>query len=152
MLSSRRYLPRVLMYAGAVLFGILIGPLLAGLGARLLPAAAPQPVQAQVGGLQTSVNLAPDSPDDVYDCLPFSVGVFSNRVHVRCTVAATGGIYYFAAPTSDSKNAARVLSLMLTAKATGKTIRFYYTPSASGASYGCQDNDCRPFWGIEVLN
>jgi hypothetical protein len=151
-MMSSRFFRTALVVAGAIVLGMVLGPVLSGVVGRLLPAAAPQPVQAQAGEPQTALLLSPDSPDDVYDCIPFNVGVFSNRVHVRCTVAAPGGVYYFAAPTSDSKYAARVLSLMLTAKATGKTVRFYYNPSDSGASYGCSYSDCRPFWGIEVLN
>jgi hypothetical protein len=140
-----------LSYGSAILFGIVLGPFVAGLAGELWTVAR-QPAVAQAAEAVPVAVLAPDSPDATYICTPSYIGTFSNRVHVLCTVAAPGGIFYFAAPTSDSKNAARVLSVMLTAKALGKNLQIYYNPSGSGASYGCQTSDCRPIDAIEMTN
>jgi hypothetical protein len=140
-----------LLYVSAILFGIVLGQLVAGLmgGLRI---AASQPGVAQAAQVVPVAALAPDSPNATYICTPSFIGAFSNRVHVLCTVAAPGGIFYFAAPTSDSRNAARVLSIMLTAKSLGKNLQIYYDPAASGAAFGCQTNDCRPMTAIEMTN
>ena len=140
-----------LLYASAILFGIVLGLFVAGLEGGL-SGYHPQPAVAHAAEAASVAALAPDSPDATYVCTPRYIGNFSNRVHVLCTVAAPGGIYYFASPTSDSKNAARILSVMLTAKALGKNLQIYYNPSASGASYGCGTLDCRPIDAIEMMN
>ncbi len=155
-----------LTYGCAILLGILLGPFVAGLAGGLRNVApqfaAPQiaaaqapetaPRAAQPVAAQPAADLAPDSPDITYICTPSYIGTFSNRVHVLCTVAAPGGIFYFAAPTSDSKMAARVLSIMLTAKALGKNLQIYYNASGNGSAFGCQTNDCRPIDAIEMTN
>src|SRR3972149_2505988 len=133
----------VLIYAGAILLGVVLGQVASGLAGELRILAR-QPAQARAAAAAPVAALAPGSPEATYICTPSYIGTFSTRVHVLCTVAAPGGIFYFAAPTSDSKNAARVLSVMLTAKALGKNLQIYYDPSGSGAAYGCQTNDCRP--------
>ena len=143
-----------LLYSSAVLLGILTGPFIAGwitgTGAtgRSLPAAE----AADVAPLVALLPDSPDSPDAVFVCAPRYVGNFGNRIHVLCTTAATGGIIYFATPTSDSKNAARVLSIMLTAKALGKNLQIYYSTSGDGSAYGCGTSDCRPINYIEMMN
>ncbi len=90
---------------------------------------------------------------ETFICIPDTVAVFNTRVHVRCQQAAPGGIYYFAfCNKTDSATASRFLSVFTTAKATGKNLRIYYTPSdTSGTACGCQSNDCRVIWGAEVL-
>ena len=140
-----------LLYGSAILLGIVLGQLVAGLAGGLR-IAAKQPAVAQAAEAVPVAVLAPDSPDATYICTPSYIGAFTNRVHVLCTVAAPGGIYYFAAPTSDSRNAARVLSIMLTAKSLGKNLQIYYDPTASGAAYSCQTNDCRLITAIEMTN
>lgn len=140
-----------LFYMGAVLFGVVIGPFAANLAGKLRDGSG-QPVAAQAAEAVPAAVMAPDSPDVTYICTPSYIGAFPTRVHVLCTLPATGGIYYFAAPTSDSKNAARILSIMLTAKSLGKNLQIYYNPSGSGASYGCQTVDCRPIDAIEMTN
>lgn len=80
---------------------------------------------------------------DEISCAPSNVFVFSNRVHIRC-VESVGGIQYFAAPTADAAYAARVLSILSTATVAGRTVSIFYDPAdTSGASIGCQANDCR---------
>jgi hypothetical protein len=110
-----------LLCGAALLAGIVIGPFAAGL-AHAQWSSGSQPPVAQAAAAAPAALTAPDSPDAVYTCTPSYIGAFSNRVHVLCTAAAPGGIYYFAAPTSDSKNAARVLSIMLTAKSLGQNL------------------------------
>ena len=84
-------------------------------------------------------------------CTPFDVGVFIQRVHVRCTVAANVGgnlVSWWAYPTSDSAGASRFLSLFETAKATGTNITIYYDPAdLTGSTFGCGNSDCRRIWG-----
>ncbi len=140
-----------LLYVSAILFGIVLGQLAAGLAGGLRIATR-QPAVAQAAQAVPVAALAPDSPNATYICTPSFIGAFSNRVHVLCTVAAPGGIFYFAAPTSDSRNAARVLSIMLTAKSLGKNLQIYYDPAASGVAFGCQTNNCRPMTAIEMTN
>jgi hypothetical protein len=147
-MSKKMSWKTALAYACAILLGILLGPFVAGLAGGLraatLPAAAQAPETAPVTA------LAPDNPEATYICTPNYIGTFPTRVHVLCTVAASGGIFYFAAPTSDSKMAARVLSIMLTAKALGKNLQIYYSTSGDGSAYGCQTSNCRPIDAIEM--
>ncbi len=95
----------------------------------------------------------PDAPTDYFICTLTHIGAFTNRVHVRCSPPAPNNIYYFAAcSTSDSATVSRFLSIFTTAKATGKNLGIYYTPSdTSGTACGCASGDCRVLWGAEVL-
>jgi hypothetical protein len=142
-------------YGCAILLGIALGPSINRLIGRLQvfdqePAVARAAAPAAPPVVASS---APDSSDAVFTCTPSFIGAFPTRVHVLCTVAAPpGGIYYFAAPTSDSKNANRVLSIMLTAKALGKNLQIYYDTAGNGSAYGCQTGDCRPINAIEIMN
>jgi hypothetical protein len=141
----------VLLYGSAILIGIVLGPFAANVAGELRIVSS-QPVVAQAAEAAPMAVLAPNSPDVTYICTPTYIGAFQTRVHVLCSVAAPGGIFYFAAPTTDSKNAARVLSLMLTAKALGKNLQIYYDPNGDGSAFGCQTNDCRPIDAIEMMN
>ena len=138
-------------YLGAILFGIVIGTFSAGLVGRLVNGSGHIDV-AQAAEAVPAVVRAADSPDATYICTPSYIGAFSTRVHVLCTAPAPGGIYYFAAPTSDSRNANRVLSIILTAKSLGKTLQIYYDPNGDGSSFGCSTFDCRPITAIEITN
>jgi hypothetical protein len=89
-----------------------------------------------------AVSSASAAPTDTL-CTPVQVVDWGVRVHVRCS-AAVGGVVYFATPTSDAQHAARVLSLASTALVAGRTLVINYDPAdTSGASFGCQANDCR---------
>ena len=138
-------------YAGVVLFGILVGILATHWAGNLWNGGGKLAI-AQAAAAVPVVVQASDSPEDTFICTPSYIGAFSTRVHVLCTLPAPGGIYYFAAPTSDSKNAARVLSILLTAKSLGKTLQIYFNPSGDGSAFGCQMNDCRPITAIEMTN
>lgn len=95
---------------------------------------------------------APSAPTDVFTCTPFAVAAFETRVHVRCTQPYNTTIYYFAyCATKDSATASRMLSVFTTAKATGKDLFVYFTPSdTSGTACGCATADCRVVTGAEV--
>ncbi len=100
-----------------------------------LPAAAPPPQAAL----------------DSFTCAPVAVATFTLRVHVRCSLAAPGGIFFFAVSTSDSASASRFLSIFTTAKVTGKNVILFYTAAdTSGTAFGCGAADCRAATGAEV--
>src|SRR4030042_787678 len=122
---------------GVILFGIIIGTFSAGQVGRLWNGSRHIDEALAADAAPVAVS-APGSTDATYICTPSYIGAFSTRVHVLCTAPAPGGIYYFAAPTSDSKNANRVLSIILTAKSLGKTLQIYYDPNGNGTSFGCQ--------------
>lgn len=152
---SKSHLTRTMVvYVVIFLLGALLAPVLSRLNLAAV-LAGNRTAQAHTDDSQAvpADVLGPDAPDlSVYACNPDFVGEFIKRVHVHCTVAAPGGVYWFATPTSDSKLAARVFSLMLTAAAAGKYVRVYYDNAASGASYGCLVADCRPITYIELVN
>jgi hypothetical protein len=133
-----------------IMLGIVTGAFSSGILGRLWEnnrTSVAQAAEAAAGEVVPEGNI-----DATYICTPSYIGTFTNRVHVLCTAPAPGGIYYFAYPTSDSKTANRMLSIMLTAKTLGKTLQIYYDPSGSGSSYGCQVNDCRPITALEITN
>lgn len=115
---------------------ILLVATVAALALRRLPVRS---AHAQVGAASSFV------------CTPADVGVFIQRVHVRCTVTVNVGgnlVAYWAYPASDSAGASRFLSLFETAKATGTNITIYYDPAdLSGSTFGCGNSDCRRIWG-----
>lgn len=84
-------------------------------------------------------------------CTPVNVGVFDTRIHVRCSTAVSG-ILYFAAPTSNNNRAARLLAILSTAVAASHNLTIYYDPAdTSGSSIGCQTSDCRLIQSVELL-
>jgi hypothetical protein len=75
-------------------------------------------------------------------CNVQSVAVLDNRVHVDCGYGSW--IRFFAAPTSSSSEAARLLSMGQMAVATSKPLYFMYDANDnSAASYGCDYANCR---------
>ncbi|MGE5601656.1 MAG: hypothetical protein ACM30E_01315 [Nitrososphaerales archaeon] len=86
-----------------------------------------------------------------YTCSIANVATYIARIHVRCTVAAPGGILYFAYPTRDTANAARFLSLLSTAAVAGKQVQILYDPAdTSGGGYGCAVGDCRALRAVAL--
>lgn len=76
-------------------------------------------------------------------CVPIEVMNYHSRIHIKCA-SAIGGITYFAASTSDKAFVNRTLSILSTAQVAGRTLNILYDPAnRSGASIGCQVNDCR---------
>jgi hypothetical protein len=87
-----------------------------------------------------------------YLCYADNVAVFENRIHVRCTTAAAGGIGYFAFRNTDAAQTARHLSLLLVAYTTDSGIWVYYDPNdTSGGAWGCNVSDCRVFTGVSMV-
>ena len=84
-------------------------------------------------------------------CTPSRVGVFSNRVHVKCTVA-NAGILYYAFPTQDQAAAARFLAILNSALLTGRSLTILNDPAdtTSGPPVGCQASDCRLIIALDI--
>jgi hypothetical protein len=105
-------------------------------------------------GMPTRASSAPQLEVlDVFTCTPTHVGVFTNRVHVRCNPAAPNNIAYFAycSAGGNSTTANRFLSAFTTAKVTAKDLTIYFTASdLSGTDCSCLASDCRVLWGAEV--
>lgn len=134
---NRRVLGNVLVLVAALVLGMVLGPWLVGSlsGVALSEEVAAVPAQ----------EVEPAAPTS-HICSISEVGVFDSRIHVKCyTGGAPGGdIVYFAAPTTDTQRAARLLSLMLTADAAGKRLYIAYDTAASGAAFNCAVSNCRP--------
>ena len=98
-----------------------------------------------------SLLLSPAVRADQVNCTAEHVMVFNNRVHIQCT-ASVGGIFFFAAPVTDSAYVARVLNILATATAAGRTVIIQYDPSdTSGTAFGCQASDCRRLTAVGFL-
>lgn len=81
--------------------------------------------------------------DTWVNCTPVNIATYASRVHVRCS-AATAGILYFAVSASDTAFAQRFVSIGTSALISGRTLQvFYDTADTSGAAFGCASNDCR---------
>ena len=79
-----------------------------------------------------------------HSCISVDVTTFPERIHVRCGTAASGGIIFFAVPTANNENAARILSTLLAGHIAGRTMVIGYdTTDTSGTAFGCAQNDCR---------
>ena len=125
----------VLIVASAFLAGRGSLPVSSAAGQILPPAPLSSPADGP--GLSGKVWIS---------CIPVIVGVFDNRVHVKCA-AAVGGVQYFAVPTSEAASAARFLSLWTSAYLGGTSLSILYDPAdTSGAPWGCGgagSADCR---------
>ncbi|HJQ39863.1 MAG TPA: hypothetical protein VKB93_22195 [Thermoanaerobaculia bacterium] len=63
----------------------------------------------------------------------------------------SGGTFYFAVATTDSAQAARFVSVASSALIAGRNLQVWYDPAdLSGASFGCQTNDCRRAQALEL--
>jgi hypothetical protein len=128
--------PRSKVIAAALVVALPLAALLLS-GLRLLPSVV--------------VAAEPDA-QTWYTCTPANVTAYTSRIHVKCTAAAAGGIWYFAYPTRDPANASRFLSLLSTAAVAGKQVGILYeTTDTSGVAYGCAASDCRPIIGVALL-
>lgn len=86
-----------------------------------------------------------------HSCKSVDVTTFPERVHVRCSTAASGGIIFFAVPTANNENAARILSTLLAGHVSGKTLVIGYdSTDTSGAAFGCATHDCRRLLSVGV--
>jgi hypothetical protein len=125
------------------------------LGAAAAAAASPEPAAGQAvndNHLAEQPTAGTEAVTASYLCYPNNVAVFENRIHVRCTTAAAGGISYFAFRNTDAAQAARHLSLLLVAYTTDSGIWVYYDPNdTSGDAWGCNASDCRVFTGVSMV-
>lgn len=89
-----------------------------------------------------------------YTCTPTEVGVFADRLHVKCSAYLLDGgtaVWYFAVPATDTAFANRFLTAVNTAITTSRNVVVYYNPGdTSGNNWGCWSGDCRSIWGLTV--
>ena len=98
--------------------------------------------------LTAGLSSGPQGTETWISCVPVGVVTYRIRVHIHCA-AAVDGISFFAVSTTDTAYAARVLSTISTAQVAGRTLSILYDPAdLSGASIGCQTNDCRLILGV----
>jgi hypothetical protein len=80
-------------------------------------------------------------------CTVSEVGVFENRIHVKCAnpqAGAFGQITFFAVSTANSANAARFLTLFDSALVENRKLTIQYELfDISGEQFGCRSTDCR---------
>jgi len=101
----------------------------------------------------------PPIPDRVFvTCKPVeSRIVFGRRYMVRCDQGwshpTTGHVYpYFGIGTTNSAYVEQAMSIVHTARITGKRVSVWIETSASFNPPGCQTDDCRAFIGISVVD
>ncbi len=97
---------------------------------------------------------APEEPSaGPITCTIGFVAVFNNRVVLRCVEPLPSTIIFdFAAPT-DAANSAqtnRYLTLLNTAYALGKQVKFYYISDSGSNPPGCQTTTCRRLDGLYI--
>ncbi len=112
---------------------------------------APRLPNLQQDAHQKIVQTAPDQIHGVFvGCHPEGVAAYAERIHVKCT-EVYDGVNFFALSTVDSRHASRVLSVLLTAQAIGKTLNILYEPSdTSGSNFGCFVENCRVILAVQM--
>jgi hypothetical protein len=86
----------------------------------------------------------PAARQSEYLCVPDSVAVLGNRIHVHC-VFPMGSIRYFAAPLGEA-NTPQFLTALTTAMTSIPTVELhigYVDDTTSGPPFGCGADDCR---------
>jgi hypothetical protein len=139
---NRTSMPRVIKDLAVLLLGAIV--IAAMLGHVAFQPAAAASSKPGLPGADNTLQIGPSGATAI-PCTPIGVMTYtkSGRVHVECA-AAVNGIRFFAVSTGDAANAARVLSTITTAQVAGRTLTILYDPAdLSGASIGCQTNDCR---------
>ena len=99
------------------------------------------------------LTLAPARPSFAawFTCKSVEVATYADRIHVRCTQAASGGIVFFAVSTANSAHAARFLASLLMAHTVGKDVVVEFDPSdTTGTAFGCAAHDCRRLLSVAV--
>lgn len=90
-----------------------------------------------------------------HTCIPVDVTVFGDRVHIRCTAAASNGasnvIFFFAISTADQVVADRFISLGMSALTAQRPLNMRYDTDATKRGFsnatGCLAASCRiPLW------
>jgi hypothetical protein len=104
-----------------------------------------QPKGATVQQEQRSLDVS--SGISGVSCKPIGVGVFENRVHIRCerpNPFPLGTPDFFAVPTSNSAKATRFLNMFTAAYTSGRALYITWNPlDLSGESFGCLNSDCK---------
>ncbi len=87
-------------------------------------------------------------------CKPVESATFVGRVSVQCSQAVDGKILFFAAPTTDPKFAARVLSIFEAAQLGDRWVKIYYDPDdiTTGPTFSCAASDCRNVIAATLTN
>ncbi|MEL7108246.1 MAG: hypothetical protein AAGJ68_00745 [Pseudomonadota bacterium] len=101
--------------------------------------------------LALTVSIATSLPADASNrtrvCKPATVGVFSNRIHVRCESingqGYTEDIKYYAMKLDDSPQVQATLQLLLMAKANNRELSINFDESDYNSIPGCQGSNCR---------
>ncbi len=102
--------------------------------------------------MSAALPIAVSAAQTTHTCTPTEVATFPERLHVRCSTAAGGGIVFFAVPTTNHEHAARILSSLLSAHMARRTLVIGYdTTDTSGTAFGCAQNDCRRLLYVRVL-
>jgi len=92
-----------------------------------------------------SAITTPSVANEFPTCKPVHVAVGPDRIHVECDKPISS-IKYFAVSTAYTEPAqlARILSVLLAARAAGKAVVVEYNPAdTSGNDFGCSETDCR---------
>lgn len=122
---------------------ILLGILITTVGQSTITSVATARVSPDQLHPAGSSSQAPATSQWNNTCVPVGIVTYSTRVHVQCQ-SAVSGIIYFAAPTADAANVARILSIITAAQVAGRTLSILYDPAdTSGTAIGCAANDCR---------
>jgi len=107
-----------------------------------------RPVDSASAAPAPAQSLAPQA---YFTCTPIGSAAFSNRIHVQCSTAALTGVYWFAAPNSDSATASRYLSIITSAMIAGRNITIWYEPTANGTAWNCPPSNCLPILGVQLM-
>jgi hypothetical protein len=94
--------------------------------------------------LQPAAAAYPPARQTESGCIPASVAVFDDRIHVAC-INGTSTFRYFAAPVDDPSAASFVAALTTVMSSLPITeLRIgYYDDTTSGPPFGCDASNCR---------
>jgi len=152
---KRGLFKQILLSVALILVGMLFAWVFSGGAGQLLNLGGSPSAQAAASLPSATLrsDSAPGAPVAVWHtCTSEKVAAYANRIHVRCSNPAPGGIYFFALGTTHSSHAARVLSILSMAHVTGKQLAILYDPTdTSGSAIGCQVGDCRLIQSAEIL-
>ena len=137
---------RILRDVALIAVGVILS------ASALTSQAIDQPAPAQDAGaaspaasadLQASSLPAAPGSEQWITCVPDNVAAYTTRIHVKCT-SSVGGIWYYAADINNPAHAARILSVLTTAKVAGRTLEILYDPAdTSHLPPGCAVANCR---------
>ncbi|HET7437339.1 MAG TPA: hypothetical protein VFN10_21720 [Thermoanaerobaculia bacterium] len=96
------------------------------------------------------VAFAPAAHATNFTCNPINVASFANRVHVQCGPGA-GVLVFFAVSTANPATAQRFVEISTAALVNNKSLLIQFDPAnATGPSFGCAINNCRPAASIFI--